>query len=66
MNFTWFGLGLLISFVLPLFSTCHILSCSLSRKNARRKVKEMNERLKDAKSSIVEICPMELWCSGEA
>ena len=66
MNFTWFGLGLLISIVLSVLFLFYSLICSLSRRNARRKVKDMNQQLKDAKSAIVEVCPIELWYSGEA
>lgn len=66
MKFTWFGLGLLISIVLSLLFFFYSLLCSLSRRNARKKVKEMNQQLKDAKSAIVEVCPIELWYSGEA
>ncbi len=66
MSFTWFGIGLLISIVLSILFFFYSLLCSLSRRNARRKVKEMNQQLKDAKSAIVEVCPIELWYSGEA
>ena len=66
MNFTWFGLGLLTSFVLSLLFFFYSLFCSLWRRNARKRVKEMNQQLKDAKSAIVEVCPIELWYSGEA
>ncbi len=66
LNFTWFGLGLLISSVLSLICSIYSVLCSLSRRNARREVKELNQQLKDAKSAIVEACPMELWYSGEA
>ena len=66
VNFTWFGLGLFISIVLSLLCLFYSLLCSLSRRDARRKVKEMNQQLKDAKSAIVDVCPIELWYSGEA
>jgi len=66
INFTWFGLGLLISIVLSILFFFYSLFCSLSRRNARREIKEMNQQLKDAKSAIVEVCPIELWYSGEA
>ncbi|UCE96552.1 MAG: hypothetical protein JSV51_02840 [Candidatus Bathyarchaeota archaeon] len=66
MNFTWFGLGLFFSVVLSLVFFIYSLFCSLTRRNARKKVKEMNQQLKDAKSVIVEVCPIELWYSGEA
>ena len=66
MNFTWFGLGLIICFAFALLSLCYVVVCSLSRRAARKKVKEMNEKLKDAKSAILEVCPMEFWYSGEA
>lgn len=66
INFTWFGLGLVVSFAFILLALCFIVFCFLSRRKAREKVKEMNEKLKDAKSVIIEVCPMELWYSGEA
>jgi hypothetical protein len=66
VNFTWFGLGLLVSVALSIFCLSYSLLCSRSRSNARRKVKEMNQQLKDAKSAIVKVCPIELWYSGEA
>lgn len=66
MNFTWFGLGLLISIALSLLCLFYSLICSLSRRDARKEVKKMNQQLKDAKSAIVEVCPIELWYSGEA
>ena len=66
MNYTWFGLGLVVSIAFSLLSFCYSVVCSLSRKAARKKVKEMNEKLKDTKSAILEVCPMELWYSGEA
>ena len=65
-NFTWFGLGLVVSFAFALLALSYMVVCSLSRRAARRKVEEMNEKLKDAKSAIPEVCPMELWYSGEA
>ena len=66
MNFTWFGLGLVISVVLSLASLLYCLVCFWSRRGARKEVKELNEKLKEAKSAIVEACPTELWYSGEA
>lgn len=66
MNFTWFGLALIISIAFALLTLCYSLVCALSLRAARREVKEMNHELKNAKSSIVEVCPMELWYSGEA
>ena len=66
MNFTWFGLGLVISFVFSLVSLCYCLFCFLSRRAARGKVRDLKEKLKEAKSAIVETCPTELWYSGEA
>ncbi len=66
INFTWFGLGLSISIVLSAVSLCFSLISSVSRRSARRRVKDMNEKLKEAKSGIVEACPIELWYSGEA
>jgi len=66
MNFTWFGLGLVVSVAFALLALCYAVTCSLSRRKARKKVKELNEKLKDAKSAILEVCPMELWYSGEA
>lgn len=66
MNFTWFGLALVISVAFSLISLYYSRACSLSRTAARKKVKEMNETLKEAKSAILEVCPMELWYSGEA
>ena len=65
-NFTWFGLGLVVSVALTLVALCYCLVCSLSFKAERKKVEGMNEKLKDAKSAILEVCPMELWYSGEA
>jgi len=66
MNLTWFGLGLVVTVAFTLICLCYLVICSLSRRAARRKVKEMNEKLKDAKSAILKVCPMELWYSGEA
>lgn len=66
MNFTWFGVGLFVSIASTLLALPYAVFCSLSRRVARKKVKEMNEKLKDAKSAILEVCPMELWYSGEA
>ena len=66
MNLTWFGLGLIICLAFALLSLAYSVVCSLSRRAARKKVKEMNEKLKDAKSAILEVCPMEFWYSGEA
>ncbi len=66
LNFTWFGLALVISVAFSLFFLYYSRTCSLSRTAAREKVKEMNETLREAKSSILEVCPMELWYSGEA
>ena len=66
MTFTWFGLGLVISIVFALLSLVYSVVCSLSRGVARKEIKEMYEKLKAAKSGIVEACPMELWYSGEA
>ena len=66
MNFTWFGLGLVVSVAFILLALCYTVVCSLFRRKARKEVKEMNEKLKDAKSAILEVCPMELWYSGEA
>jgi hypothetical protein len=66
MNFTWFGIALIVSVVLSFLSLCYTITCSLSRNAARKKVREMNETLRDAKSAILEVCPMELWYSGEA
>ena len=43
INFTWFGIGLLISIVLSLLFFFYSLLCSRSRRNARRKVKEMTQ-----------------------
>ena len=66
INFTWFGLGLVVSVAFILLALCFTVFCFSSRRKAREKVKELNEKLKDAKSAIVEVCPMELWYSGEA
>jgi len=66
LNFTWFGLALVISVAFSLFFLYYSRICSLSRTAAREKVKEMNETLREAKSAILEVCPMELWYSGEA
>jgi len=66
MNFTWFGIALIVSVAFSFLSLCYTVVCSLSRKAAREEVKEMNETLRDAKSAILEVCPMELWYSGEA
>ena len=66
LNFTWFGLALVISVVFSIISLYYARICSLSRTAARKKVKEMNETLREAKSAILEVCPMELWYSGEA
>jgi hypothetical protein len=66
MNFTWFGIALVVSIAFSVVSLCYTVVCSLSRKAAREKVKEMNETLRNAKSAIIEFCPMELWYSGEA
>jgi len=66
INFTWFGLALVISVAFSLFFLYYSRTCSLSRTAAREKVKEMNETLREAKSTILEVCPMELWYSGEA
>ena len=66
MNFTWFGLGLVLGIFFALISLCYSVACSLSLRATRKKVREMNEKLKEAKSSIIEACPMELWYSGEA
>jgi hypothetical protein len=66
MNFTWFGLGLLISFIFALVSLGYGLVCSWSRKSARNAIRMLNTQLKDAKSAIVQGCPVELWYSGEA
>ena len=66
MIFTWFGLALVISVVFSIISLYYARTCSLSRTAARKKVKEMNETLREAKSAILEVCPMELWYSGEA
>jgi hypothetical protein len=63
MNFTWFGLGLLISILFTVLSLLYSLVCSLSRRAARREVINLNEKLKEAKSSVVEVCPIELWYS---
>lgn len=65
-NFTWFGLGLVVSIAFALISLSYTVVCSLSRRAARKKVKELNEKLKDAKSAVVEVCPVDLWYSGEA
>lgn len=66
MNFTWFGLGLVVTLALTLISLCYAVICSLSYRAAKKKVKETDEALKDTKSTILEVCPMELWYSGEA
>ncbi len=66
MNFTWFGLGLVLSIAFSFLFLCYTVVCSLSRKAARKKVKEMSEMLREAKSAVLEVCPMELWYSGEA
>jgi hypothetical protein len=66
MNFTWFGLGLVISFIFAVFSLVYVVVCSWSRRSAREAVRTLNAELKDAKSAIVEVCPVELWYSGEA
>jgi len=66
MSFTWFGLALIVSIAFSILSLCYSVVCSLSRRAARKKVKDLNEKLKDAKSVIVKVCPMELWYSGTA
>ena len=66
LNLTWFGLALIITIAFALLSLSYSVVCSLSRRAARKKVKEMNEKLKGAKSAILEVCPAELWYSGEA
>jgi len=66
LNLTWFGLAIVISVAFSLFFLYYSRTCSLSRTAAREKVKEMNETLREAKSTILEVCPMELWYSGEA
>jgi hypothetical protein len=66
LGFTWFGFGLVVSFAFILLALCLTLFCSLSRSKARKEVKEMHKKLKDAKSAILDVCPMELWYSGEA
>jgi len=66
LNFTWFGLALVISVVFSIIAIYYARMCSLSRTVARKEVKEMNEELREAKSAILEVCPMELWYSGEA
>lgn len=66
MNFTWFGLGLVVSLAFALISLCYVVICSLSYRAARKKIEEINEGLKKTKSAILEVCPMELWYSGEA
>ncbi|MDH5447422.1 MAG: hypothetical protein OEY24_01080 [Candidatus Bathyarchaeota archaeon] len=66
ISFTWFGLGLIVSIVFSLISLCYSVVCSFSRRAARRELKDLNVKLKEAKSVIVEVCPMELWYSGEA
>ena len=66
MNFTWFGLGLVICIAFALLCLCYSVVCSLSRRATRKELIEINQKLKDAKSAIVESCPMELWYSGEA
>ncbi len=60
MNFTWFGLGLIVNFAFSLISFCGVVVCYLSYRAAGKKVKEINEALKDAKSAILEICPVEV------
>ena len=66
LNFTWFGLALVITVAFSLISFYYSRTCYLSRTAARKKFKEMNETLRQAKSAILEVCPMELWYSGEA
>ena len=66
MDLTWFGLGLVIAIAFALLTLCYSMVCSLSRRATRKKVIEMNKKLEDAKSAILEVCPMELWYSGEA
>lgn len=66
MNFTWFGLGLVISLVLSLVCLCYCVICFWSRRGARKEVNDLNGKLKEAKSVIVAACPTELWYSGEA
>lgn len=66
MNFTWFGLALIISVVFALVSLCYTLTCSVSLRSARNRLRETHQELKNAKSCIIEVCPIELWYSGEA
>ncbi len=66
MNYTWFGLALILSIAFALVSLVYTVACSLSLRAARNRLLKTHQELKSAKSSIVEVCPMELWYSGEA